>query len=379
MCRIVFQLACLACGAHGRRLQLTFESFRGDSHLLDVKLGPLSEVKQPRPNITVKSFAVLLFSLCQPKAGWQVTGHGYHLAQNHLKIGSSANCCKHAGFHDALVVSCPDRYITPMLPRRSSPPIAIAPATLLASGTTAWAIYTLLLRIALGRRFQVMRAIAETRPEGNKTLANELASHVAPSIQRLIQGAPSGSQQTLAELLALRKPGAFVGESPAEQLAWQRAVQLTGGSASLVPTGLMRNYSFAYRNYVNSEELSAMMNRRGALTNLLFRLAGYTSLSIKKDKICSLTDKFYIFGIIPIKIRWDGALNTGGDVINWTTSQLRLGWRWLGKTIDKPSVTERLRKNPWLVRSVECGGTNPLALVLERQGIGRVVFVEDVQ
>ena len=247
---------------------------------------------------------------------------------------------------------------------------ALAPTASLTAAAGAWGAYTLLLRVVLGRRFTAMKAVSESRPEGDAAIASALASRL-----QLDLDAPE-ERQTLKSLLALRQPLTIV-ESAAQRLAWREVFRVMApgsSSVSIAPASCGPRYRFAFRDYVNSEELSQMMTRRGGLTGALLRSTADSLLSIGEGGECTLVDTFRLLAFVPVRIQWEGELSAEADRIDWTYTHAMLGWRRLGRSVERPAAAERLRQNPWLVKMhSDVSGV----LVLENSGVGRLVFTEE--
>ena len=126
-------------------------------------------------------------------------------------------------------------------------------------------------------------------------------------------------------------------------------------------------YSFVFRDYVNSEELSGMAAARGCGTALLFYGDGKTRLDVAADGSVALRERFRLLSFLPLAIRWTGE-QAGGE-FRWTATEARLGWKWFGRTFDRPAPAERLRREPWRCRPV---GDD--LLVFRRSGVGALVF-----
>ncbi len=253
-------------------------------------------------------------------------------------------------------------------------PAAVATAsTAAATAAAAWIGDTLLLRLVIGRKFLAIRAVSELRPEGDATIAAELVSQLPLATQELINGP---RQRAIMPLVALRAQHAAdpCVEAVDLRLAWLDAFRnLKEGAVRLDGTYRGRDYRFAYRDYVNSEDQLVMFARRGGMTALLIRPVTFGRLTIGEGGACENVENMRFLGIVPLTIRWDGALNDEGDTIHWASSQARIGWRWLGRTISQPPAAERLRQNPWLIRHAE-GSEREHLLVLERRGVGRLVY-----
>jgi len=254
--------------------------------------------------------------------------------------------------------------------------VSVTPAASIAVGAAMWTVYTVILRLLIGRRWLAMRAIAEMRhPEGDALLATSLASRLPTPVRQLVEDPSRSCPGSLAALLAEQSGGPLVNESPRIRCAWHDALTSMGASECIDATAYAGGYSFKYRDYVNFEELSFMLTRRGGLTSVMLTLTTATRLQISSTGACSLVDHMRLLGFVPLRIQWDGALTDKGDTIHWTKTEMRLGWTWLGRTIDRPSTAERLRQNPWLVRRVEANGaTGGASLVLQNRGVGRLVF-----
>ena len=120
----------------------------------------------------------------------------------------------------------------PPLPPSRAQPVCLGPTSVLTSGATAWAAYTLLLRALLGRRFLQMRAIAEAG--GIPLLANVLVSAssnvkemaaaatlcslAAHAVSQLAEGNKE-NQHAIAEAGAIQPLVAMLGSPNPEQQA----------------------------------------------------------------------------------------------------------------------------------------------------------------
>jgi len=173
---------------------------------------------------------------------------------------------------------------------------------------------------------------------------------------------PAG--QVIAGLAAARRPGSIV-EQPLARVRWSRALRrLDDGNVAAAAPG---RYAFVFRDYVNSEELYGMAASRGAATALLFYGGADTALDVTRDGRIALREKFRLLSFIPLTIQWTGDQADGE--LRWTATEARLGWRWLGRTFDRPAPAERLRRQPWRCRPV---GDD--FLVFRREGVGALVF-----
>ena len=171
---------------------------------------------------------------------------------------------------------------------------------------------------------------------------------------------PAG--EILAELADPTRP---VVEGLFARVRWSRALRrLDDGAAAAAAPG---RYSFVFRDYVTSEELSGMAAARGCGTALLFYGDGKTRLDVESDGRVALRERFRLLSFVPLTIRWTGE-QAGGE-FRWTATEARLGWRWFGRTFDRPAPAERLRREPWRCRPV---GDD--LLVFRRSGVGALVF-----
>ena len=85
------------------------------------------------------------------------------------------------------------------------------------------------------------------------------------------------------------------------------------------------------------------------------------------DGSVALRERFRLLSFLPLAIRWTGE-QAGGE-FRWTATEARLGWKWFGRTFDRPAPAERLRREPWRCRPV---GDD--LLVFRRGGVGALVF-----
>ena len=137
----------------------------------------------------------------------------------------------------------------------------IAPSTTVGCAAGSWLVYTLLLRALLGSRYCKMREVASLRPEAEPKPAE------ASQLRSVVENA---SDRSLAQLLALRAArgeGSIV-EKAEERVAWHAALcdLPSPPPGALMPASVRCCYHFAFRDYVNAEELAQMITRRGGLT-----------------------------------------------------------------------------------------------------------------
>jgi hypothetical protein len=197
-------------------------------------------------------------------------------------------------------------------------------------------------------------------------------------------------------------------EDAYERLQWMDAINKcvplvssnTGAAAVGMNTAsILKNkiYTFCFRDYVNWEELNAILSRRWGLERLLLRARRCGHLSVDSVKKCRLTEWFAVLGVVPLQIEWDGEIrhdppadastSTNPSAIHWTSTRLRLGWknRWLGKTIANPPVAEKLRQEPWALYVPVANGNGEFngnsddmnIVVLHRLGSGNIVYARE--
>ena len=95
---------------------------------------------------------------------------------------------------------------------------------------------------------------------------------------------------------------------------------------------------------------------------LLARMPAPGRLELRPDGSAILTDRVVAFGCLPLRIDWTGSLLVETQEIQWTSTSARIGWRWLGRTIDRPKAAEKLRTStaPWLVKRAATTPTDEL-------------------
>jgi hypothetical protein len=148
------------------------------------------------------------------------------------------------------------------------------------------------------------------------------------------------------------------------------------------------SYRFCYRDYVNHEETLGLLCQRWSIERFLFRPARAAELVVcttaaaaaaapnngsasNLEQTCSLRERGVMLGFLPVSITWEGRVTTVstsqsdiGDsddagcsssetsaiAIEWDTTQLRMGWKMIGTTIDRPPAAEKLRVDPWQIK-----------------------------
>ena len=183
-----------------------------------------------------------------------------------------------------------------------------------------------------------------------------------PTVAQLVAGVPAPR----------RGVDGFI-DNPATRLAWHRAlvdealwealpVPARAAAATVGSNPLVGVWRFAFRDYVGSEERGSMLASRLTPQWLLARMPAPGRLELRPDGSAILTDRVVAFGCLPLRIDWTGSLLVETQEIQWTSTSARIGWRWLGRTIDRPKAAEKLRTStaPWLVKRAATTPTNEL-------------------
>jgi hypothetical protein len=146
-------------------------------------------------------------------------------------------------------------------------------------------------------------------------------------------------------------------------------------------------YRFCYRDYVNHEEVLAMLCRRWSVERALFRPAEATEFLIEGvTGKCKLKERGLMFGFIPVAITWYGQLVTDKEnikcaAIHWDSTELKLGWtknkffKYLGTTVDRPAAAEKLRVDPWNIK-LNPKDSNGDIICFMREGKGHLIFAK---
>jgi len=280
-----------------------------------------------------------------------------------------------------------------------------------AGGLGTWMLYSRIVKMAVQPAARSNAIVSQTRLEGNATIMQQLAESI-PSTQinaskydTLVWGtndACSGGnvkklgkylildssddnslsifasckipQESLRTLIGSKRRGKIVAD-PFQFRIWMEAL---ADSVPIKPTfNLLGKYSFSFRDYWNFEEANGVERASGSVSRLKFRSSKThptDELMVHENGNCALTAHFFIHGVVPLSIQWEGKVNK--DTITWSRSMIRKGWKRLGKTIDRPPVAEKLRQQPWVVRMPSQDDSGDV-LVLERKGIGRLAFARD--
>lgn len=184
-------------------------------------------------------------------------------------------------------------------------------------------------------------------------------------------------KESLRTLVGSKHKGKLVKE-PFQFRTWLEALTRSVPlSDTKQHTNMSGVYSFSFRDYWNFEEAASLALMRGSIRALKLREQRKrpTQLVIEEDGNCTMTDYYVINGVIPLWIEWKGYLHD--NTITWTRTKLQKGWkRGWGTTLDRPAISERMRKQPWIV-SVPVDDDSGELLILERAGSGRLVFAKD--
>ena len=108
------------------------------------------------------------------------------------------------------------------------------------------------------------------------------------------------------------------------------------------------NYKYLHRNNIDNEEKWILCTSRNTLHNILFRREkkDVTKINIDKEENSKLIERFILFGIIPVVIKWYGKVNN--NTIKWNSSELTI----LCVKLIKPKISEKLRRNDWKLKYV---------------------------
>ena len=229
------------------------------------------------------------------------------------------------------------------------------------------------------------------------------ASGVVHVLQRREVNDPTVAQLVAGVPAPRRGVDGFI-DNPATRLAWHRAlvdealwealpVPARAAAATVGSNPLVGVWRFAFRDYVGSEERGSMLASRLTLQWRLARMPAPGRLELRPDGSAILTDRVVAFGCLPLRCDWYGSLLVETQEIQWTSTSARIGWRWLGRTVDRPKVAEKKRTAPWLVKRAATTPTDepttPIApgsrrhrpvlspLRLTRVGTGTLVFRAD--
>lgn len=186
---------------------------------------------------------------------------------------------------------------------------------------------------------------------------------------------------SLRELVAQHSTKSFIYEDVATRLNYM--TEIDNCKPLLVPDLVQGNYSFCFRDYVNHEELMAMLGRRWCIDRLLLKATRTGRLiapsSSDSSKPIVLRERGLMLGFVPVQIDWEGHVETNEQnnaVLLWDTTSLQLGWKRWGKLYEKPKLAEELRNDPWEIY-VPPGDTTGDVLVFHRLQSGKLVYARD--
>lgn len=246
-----------------------------------------------------------------------------------------------------------------------------------------------------------MRLLSELRPDGDPNIPKSIGKEAlqvpegwillqgdendrsSSEVRRTPQAALAGGslfgpceppKKSLRELVLERANDwrkLIIEEDIAKRVAWSNAIERCQTATSSQMQSVSGEYRFIYRNYVNHEEMTAMLCRRWTMASLLLRLGGAGLLQIDEDKSCILLESCKVFGFLPMAIEWQGKLV--GSEIEWTSTSCQLGWKRLGKVFDKPAAAEKLRQENWKI-CLDADDNDAGVCVTYRKGIGSLVY-----
>lgn len=272
----------------------------------------------------------------------------------------------------------------------------------------AWILYSKRVQKAVKTVARHCTIIAQTRPEGDGSLLVELAQGLPQSggtvsdfdiliwgdkVSNAIEIKGLGSDlivvrdnenntgifskteipkdKSLRELVRNNGKGQQFVTDPFQFQVWTEAMLRTTKPLQ-PPTG---TYWYSFRDYYNFEETHDLAVARGSIKMLHVRRHRVGELTIDEDGSCSHIERYWLYGLVPFSTNREGHLQ--GNVITWTRSFWYKGWPFLGKLIDRPPISEKMRKEPWIVRVPLDEQNKDDILVLERQDHGRLVYVKE--
>jgi hypothetical protein len=283
-----------------------------------------------------------------------------------------------------------------------------------ASAVAAWVAYSAARRSALNKEtFAQMRMISETRqPEGDMQQLVPLVSEKLPLVDSLPEGwvhwkgdpalkgpfrttkevayclnedatscalftrAKLPAARSMRELVAKRTFAMLMVEDPYERINWMQNIDACVASDSLTNAAPIEGtYAFCFRDYVNYEEMAALMIKRWGIDIILLNPKRCDQLVIDINKQCKLDAAGTAFGFLPTSITWEGVV--ADNAIQWTTTSARVGWKRFGKTFDRPPAAEKLRTDPWNIYFPPEEQENGDIVVFHRLGKGKLVFARD--
>jgi len=306
-------------------------------------------------------------------------------------------------------------------------------------GLGTWVLYSQWLKLAVQPSVRIRAILSQTRDDGNITQLLALAAHLPTSQDTLefYQTPVWESRRSLSEMAPVtntttttttttiktkntttilpRKIGThmiLMGNSnevslwasckvPKESLetlvksstpngktvltepfwirVWMQAIDDTV-PASTPPTP--GTYILRFRDYSDDDDnfVPSFERKYGSIrifTSLRPNSHRPTKLILSESGHCTLTDHYIRWGVIPFKVEWRGHW-VAPDVLVWTSHTKSRGIR---RQLDLRM--NQLRQDPWYIRvpkqtkASKRREMDPTVIVLERKGIGRLVFAKE--
>jgi hypothetical protein len=292
-------------------------------------------------------------------------------------------------------------------------------------------LYSQWLKLAVQPSVRIRAILSQTRDDGNITQLLALAAHLPTSQDTLeyYQTPVWGSKRSFSEMTSLtttsttanttilpKKIGPnmiLMGNSnevslwasckvPKESLETLVKSSIPNGKAVLTEPFWIRvwmqaiddtipastspspgTYTLRFRDYSDDDGddyVPSFERRYGSIrifTSLRPNMRRPTKLVITESGHCTLTDHYIRWGVIPLKVEWKGH-SVPPNVLVWTSHTKSRGIR---RQVDLRM--NQLRQDPWYIRvpkqkkSSSKRESNTTAIVLERKGIGRLVFAKE--
>ena len=269
-----------------------------------------------------------------------------------------------------------------------------------------WMFYSRMLREAMEPVSRQNTIISQTRPEGNFTLMLELA-HELPDVEDMSDfdvhiwgdkvNERSIVKQIGSDMIFVRdqdgKSGIYANREITQDKSLRQLVKSNGPNKIVVDTlqfrlwietmlrttepsrSLSGKFHYSFRDYWNFEESWTLEVTRGSIRMLALRNRRAGELVIREDGTCILNEFHWMYGIVPLRLQWDGHMN--GNVITWDKTLFHKGWSFLGRTIDRPPLAEKFRQEPWIILVPLDEDDSDDLIVIERQGLGRHVWAKE--
>lgn len=291
----------------------------------------------------------------------------------------------------------------------------ISSAVQIAGVVLAWVVYSLWCRKVLSQTtFAAMQLLAETRqPDGDPVQAREVARQLTvvdavPEGWHWMAGDPkahggpvyragddcvvqfSADESTyglhvpvrphtgsLPDMVAQRPYVTHLEEDLTLRSRYMdHTTNYVAMNASNAPA-LDGSYGWCFRDYVNHEELFGMLSIRMCVEKVFFLPVKIGQITVDANTgSCALDDRSLLFGIVPLEMHWRGHLNSQEGAIVWDRTSLDIGWKGtvLSKHFDRPAMSERLRRDRWLVRYAKGHETTGDLVFMYREGRGTLVY-----